>query len=94
MREICTSGLTSGDWKRSQVSPDWGAGESLRQLTGATPPRQSSTLLLVPGGRWQTVMVSAEFVGQDLQFALPQAHARAVAAAAIGGDQQPRRRSG
>ena len=31
-----------------------------------------------------------EFVGQHLQFALPQPHARAVAAAAIGGDQQPR----
>src|SRR5271165_56411 len=33
---------------------------------------------------------NAEFVGQDLQFPLPQAHTRAVAAAAIGVDQQPR----
>src|SRR4051794_918027 len=30
-----------------------------------------------------------EFVGQDLQLALPQSHAHAIAAAAIGGDQQP-----
>ena len=32
-----------------------------------------------------------EFVGQDLQFPLPQAQTHAVAAAAIGGNQQPRR---
>ena len=47
--------------------------------------------LLVPGGRWQTVIGNPEFVGQHLQFALPQAQTHAVAAAAIGGDQQPRR---
>src|SRR5437588_42954 len=33
--------------------------------------------------------VDAELVGQLLQFAFPQPHPRAVAAAAIGGDQQP-----
>src|SRR6516164_7625060 len=32
--------------------------------------------------------IEAELVGQFLQFAFPQAHPRAVAAAAIGGDQQ------
>src|ERR1700751_882623 len=32
--------------------------------------------------------VEAEFVGQLLQFAFPQPYPRAVAAAAIGGDQQ------
>jgi hypothetical protein len=32
-----------------------------------------------------------EFVGQHLQFTLPQAHTRTVAAAAIRSDQQPRR---
>jgi hypothetical protein len=32
-----------------------------------------------------------EFIGQDLQFAFPQTHSRAVAATAISGDQQPRR---
>ena len=32
-----------------------------------------------------------EFVGQHLQFPLPQAQTHAVAAAAIGGNQQPRR---
>ena len=29
------------------------------------------------------------FVGQLLQFELPQPHARSIGAAAIGGDQQP-----
>src|ERR1700716_549041 len=33
--------------------------------------------------------VEAEFVGQLLQFAFPQPDPRAVAAAAIGGGQQP-----
>lgn len=33
--------------------------------------------------------VEAELVGQLLQFAFPQPHPRAIAAAAIGGDQQP-----
>ena len=32
--------------------------------------------------------VEVEFVGQRLQFAFPQPHPRAIAAAAIGGDQQ------
>ena len=35
--------------------------------------------------------VEAEFVGQLLQFTFPQPDPRAVAAAAIGGDQQPGR---
>src|SRR5689334_24040492 len=35
--------------------------------------------------------VEAEFVGQLLQFAFPQPDPRAVAASAIGGDQQPDR---
>ena len=35
--------------------------------------------------------VDAEFVGQFLKFAFPQPHPRAVAAAAIGGDQQSAR---
>ena len=49
--------------------------------------------LLVPGGRWQTADGDRypEFVGQDLQFSLPQAETHPVAAAAIRGDQQPRR---
>jgi len=49
---------------------------------------QSPTLLLVPGGRWQTVADRdqyPEFVGQDFQFALPQAQTHAIAAATIGG---------
>ena len=33
--------------------------------------------------------VEAELVGQLLQLAFPQPHSRAVAAAPIGGDQQP-----
>ena len=44
--------------------------------------------LLVPGGRWLTTMSRAEFVGQLLEFAFPQPYPRAVAAPAIGGDQQ------
>jgi hypothetical protein len=35
--------------------------------------------------------VEAEFVGQLLQLALPQPDPRAIAAAAIGGDQPPGR---
>ena len=42
--------------------------------------------LLVPGGRWQTVMVEIEFVSELLQFHLPQAQPRSIAAAAIGRD--------
>src|SRR5260370_42142520 len=33
----------------------------------------------------------AEFVGEGLEFALPQPHAGAIAAAAVGGDQQAAR---
>ena len=44
--------------------------------------------LLVPGGWWATVMDRSGFVGEGLQFALPQANASAVAATAIGGDQE------
>jgi hypothetical protein len=44
--------------------------------------------LLVPGGRVADHDVEAEFVGQLLQLAFPQPHPRAVAAAAVGGDQQ------
>jgi len=35
--------------------------------------------------------VEAELVGQLLKFAFPQPHPRAVAAACVGGDQQPGR---
>ena len=58
MRAICMSGLMSGDWKRSYVSPDCGGGaKAPPQPTGRLrSPRQSSTLLLVPGGRWLTVI--------------------------------------
>src|SRR5215472_2642645 len=47
--------------------------------------------LLVPDGRWLTTMSEAELVGQLLQFAFPQPDPRAVAAATIGGDEQPGR---
>src|SRR5229473_3434205 len=37
------------------------------------------------------LVVVAELVGQLLNFAFPQPHPRAVAAASVGGDQQPGR---
>jgi len=47
--------------------------------------------LLVPGGKWQTLSVRTRLVGQALQLPFPQPQAPAVAATAIGGDQQPPR---
>src|SRR6266850_1501088 len=44
--------------------------------------------LLVPGGRWLTMMSRPSSVSQLLQLAFPQPHPRAVAAAAVRGDQQ------
>ena len=45
--------------------------------------------LLVPGGRWQTVIVEPGLGGEGGEFGLPQPGAGAVGAAAVGGDQQP-----
>ena len=44
------------------------------------------------GARWQVVHddVDAQFIGEALQFAFPQPHPRAIAAAAVRGDGQPR----
>src|SRR5437870_1200502 len=58
--------------------------------------KEKKTVLdLVPlaGAGWQVVDhdVEAEFVSQLLRFAFPQSDARAVAAAAIGSNQQPGR---
>src|SRR6516162_7815641 len=43
--------------------------------------------LLVPGGRWLTTMSRPSSLA-SLQFAFPQPHPPAVAAAAVRGDQQ------
>src|SRR5271166_5466761 len=55
---------------------------------------EQAVLYLVPlagaGRQMRDSDGNSKFVGQDLQFPLPQAHTRAVAAAAIGVDQQPR----
>src|SRR5215213_9560929 len=52
MREICTSGLTSGDRKRSHVSPDCGGGAKAPPAThreaNATAPVLDSTHLHAP----------------------------------------------
>ena len=44
--------------------------------------------LLVPGGKWQTVIGSLSSSASFCKLDLPQAHAIAVAAAAVGGDHQ------
>src|ERR1700747_1619552 len=44
--------------------------------------------LLVPGGRWFRRDGDPQFIDQHLQFPLPQAHAVAIAAAAVGIDQK------
>jgi hypothetical protein len=73
MREICMSGLTSGDWRRSHANPDCGGGAKAPPTThrkaNATAPVVDSTT----GAWWQVVDVDfdAEFVGQPLQFAFP-----------------------
>src|ERR1700704_1395134 len=47
--------------------------------------------LLVPGGRWLTTMSRSSSLGRFWQFGFHRRAPRAVAAAAIGGDQQPDR---
>ena len=93
MREICTSGLTSGDWKRGCGPNQEGTGRrrmppenGFSSRPTATAPVADST---AAAGR-QTVHGNRdpEFVGQHLQFPLPQAHAVAIAAAAVGIDQK------
>ena len=44
--------------------------------------------LLVPGGKWQTVIASPVRVGQLLQLPLPQPDARRRCSRRVGGDQQ------
>ena len=44
---------------------------------------------MVPGGKWQTVIVQAGLGGQGGEFGLPGAGAVAVGAARVRGDQQP-----
>src|SRR2546430_17198884 len=60
-----------------------------------TDEGEQAVLDLVPlaGARRQVVDddVDAELVGQLLQLALPQAQARSIAAATIGGEPHPRR---
>ena len=53
MREICMSGLTSGDWKRRHDPNQQGTGRRRKPPETAyprdlPPPRQSSTLLRQP----------------------------------------------
>jgi hypothetical protein len=61
------------------------AGSVASELTAFAPYDK----LCLAGAGWQVADhdVDAEFVGQLLEFAFPQPHPRAVAAAAIGGDQ-------
>src|SRR3954454_18187655 len=55
--------------------------------------REQAVLHLVPFARTRRQVVNgdvdAQLVGKTLEFKLPQPHARAIAAAAIGGDGQP-----
>jgi hypothetical protein len=77
MREICTSGLTSGDWKRGNGPREIrhrhvakAAGNSYSSGPTATAPVVDSTA----GAGWQVMHrdVDAEFGGETLQFDLPQ----------------------
>ena len=45
--------------------------------------------LLVPGGKWHTEISKPRLIRQPLELQLPETDPRAVAPAAIGGDQQP-----
>ena len=47
--------------------------------------------LLVPGGKWQTVIVQARLGRERRQLGFPEPVAVAVGAARVGGDQQPGR---
>jgi hypothetical protein len=46
--------------------------------------------LLVPGGKWQTVIGTTQFVGQPLQLHAPQPKPGTIAAARISGHEQAR----
>ena len=62
-----------------------------RQLSVIKENRRCSILfhLLVPGGRWQTVMGIRNSLASVCSFYFPETQTSAVAAAAIGGDHQP-----
>src|SRR6202043_577596 len=83
-----------GGSSRDQLDDDAIADEWLGTPV-LTDEGEEAMLDFVPlAGAWRQVAdhdVDAELVGQLLQFAFPQPDPRAVAAAAIGGDQQPGR---
>ena len=73
MREICMSGLTSGDWKRSHASPDCGGGAKASPTTHrkatATAPVADSTA----GARRQMGHGDGQprLIGKRLQLGFP-----------------------
>ncbi len=77
MREIRTSGLMSGDWKRNYgTNCDTGMGESRRQTVqprSLRPPRQSSTLL----ARWLQARGIEVHVFHSTSVAVSREHRRA-----------------
>ena len=77
MREIRTSGLMSGDWKRNYgANCDTGMGESRRQTVqprSLRPPRQSSTLL----ARWLRERGVEAYVMHPSSVAVSREHRRA-----------------
>jgi len=68
MREIRTSGLMSGDWKRNYgTNCDTGMGESRRQTVqprSLRPPRQSSTLRFSKVAEGRYVGQRADLIGE------------------------------
>jgi len=95
MRAIRTSGLTSGDWKRSNGPRNRGTGARRKPPDNGYSSGPTATAPVVdstagPGRQMMHDDVDAQLVGKVLQLTLPEPQARAVASAAIGGDHQPR----
>jgi hypothetical protein len=93
--DFATNGEAGLDRRRGDEVDDDAIADERAGTPGLTDVREEAVLDLVPlaGALWQVVDFDADtdLVGQHLQLTFPQADARAIAAAAIGGNQQPLR---